>query len=152
MRIMSDWLRAFLVSPETLAAVTTAGICYYWPSAAEFVAQLMGADFKWSVGILGVQLAMLVGAYQIGTDILSPQGTRNIILDWPSYPMLKNRIVISIIFCALSLVASGAGLLLIRSAVSSLGTTLVIASLFVGSTAVTTVGLAKWKAREILRE
>ena len=152
MKSFLDVFRAILISPEVLALALPFAINLYWPDPALFFAQQSSADIKWAFGAAVVPVAFIAASYQIGGDIISPQGTRRVILDWPDYHMLKNRIVLALFFCVLGLALGIAGAFAIGRYQSAVGATMVFSGLLVSATSLATVSLAKWKLRELLRE
>ncbi|HJX09068.1 MAG TPA: hypothetical protein VJ733_01040 [Candidatus Binatia bacterium] len=152
MKSFVDLFRAILISPEVIALVLPFAVGLYWPEPAVFFAEQFSADIKWAFGAAAIPVAFIAASYQIGGEIISPQGTRRVLLDWPDYSMLKNRIVLALIFCALGLVLVIAGAFTIGSYKSSFGATMIFSGLLVSATSLATVGLAKWKIRELLRE
>src|SRR5262249_33175064 len=119
---------------------------------ATFFAQQCAADIKWAFGAAAVPIPFVAASYQIGGDIISPQGVRRVLLDWPDYLMLKHRVVLALIFCVVGLGLGIAGAFAIGSYQSTFGANLIFSGVLVSATSLGTVALAKWKTRELLRE
>ena len=94
----------------------------------------------------------MVASYQIGGEIISPQGARRILLDWPDYPLLKNRVVLALAFCAVALVLGLAGAFIVAKYKAAVGATLIFSAILASAVSLASVALAKWKVREMFRE
>jgi hypothetical protein len=152
MKTFMDVIRAFLVSPEVIALVLPFAVDFYWPEPAVFFAEQCATDMKWAFGAAAIPLAFIAATYQIGGEIIAPHGARQAILDWPDYSMLKNRIVLGLVFCILGLALGIAGAFVVGHYKSRVGATMIFSGLLVSATALASVGLAKWKVREFFLE
>ena len=152
MKRILDLFRATLISPEIVALLFVSAVLVYWPEPALFFTQQFVADIKWAFGAAVLPVGFLVASYQIGGEILSPQGTRRLLLDWPDYPMLKSRVVLALIFCCVGLALGMAGAFLVGRYKSVVGTALIFSGVLLSATSLSTVALAKWRVRELLRE
>jgi hypothetical protein len=147
-----DYLRAAFISPEMLGLLVPIAFWYYWPESAEFIAREIVDDLKWGFGAALVPLGLIVTCYSFGTDILSPKGARKILLEWPDYWMVKNRIIFAMTFCGIATLIALIGLYWVAKHGSSLGVALIAAGWLSSAISLTTVALARWTAREILSE
>ena len=152
MKRFIDLLRAAVISPEVIALLVPFAVNFYWPEPAVFFAEQCAKDIKWAFGASAISIPFVAAAYQIGGEIISPHGARRLLLDWPDYPMLKCRVVLALTFCVLGLALGIAGAFAIGSYKSEFGANLIFSGLLASATSLGTVALAKWKARELLRE
>lgn len=147
-----DIIRSALISPEMLCLILPIGIWTYWPAPFQFVTTQVYADFKWGVGAALVPAGFFATSYKLGTDVLSPHGARKVLLEWPDYWMLKNRVIMAVIFCGFAVCVVFFSLYLIAESKTSLGAALLFSSWLSAFSALCSVGLARWKIREILGE
>lgn len=147
-----DVVRSVLVSPETAALLFTFLAYIYWPAPYLLLATQVGTDLKSGAEIAAFPLSLIGLTYSLSSDLLSPQGARKRLLDWPDYWMLKVRVVVALAFCAMCLGMSLVGWYLMAAARSLWGSALIVAGYFCGSVTLSTVGLARWRARELLGE
>ncbi|MDI6727792.1 MAG: hypothetical protein QMD44_02550 [Thermodesulfovibrionales bacterium] len=153
MNRLTDILRMVTLSPELLIALATIAIHKTMPSAGNLALALLNSDHKWAVGIVVViPITLLVSCYQLGTEILSPQGKRKVLLEWPDYWRLKYRVVYALAVCAIALFASLIGYLLVLNRKSPAAAMLIIGAWAVAATTTASLALAKWSTREILGE
>lgn len=151
MKRVLDLFRATLISPEVVALLLPFAILFYWPEPAVFFAQQFSTDIKWAFGAAVVPAGFMLGAYKIGDEIISPQGARRVLLDWPDYRMLKDRVVLALVFCGVGLALSLAGAFVVGMYKSALGATLFFSGLLSSAVSLVTVAFAKWKVRELFR-
>lgn len=147
-----DMIRVVLVSPEMLGLGFPLAIWSYWPEPAQFIATQINGDFEWGFGIVMVPIVLLAACYNLGSNILAPSGARKILLDWPDYWMLKNRVVVALAFCIFSFVVALIGIFMVAETKSSLGMSMVFSGCLSAAAAIATVALAWWRSREILGE
>jgi hypothetical protein len=152
MNRLTDFLRTFFISPEILVFLSAFALSMYWPEPAAFTTQQIALDLKWGFGAALVPICFLAASYRIGTDVLSPQGARKALLDWPDYWMLKTRVILSMVFCGICFFSALVGFYIIAKDKSPAGATVLLASLLSSSASLATVALAAWKIREIFRE
>ncbi len=152
MNRLIDIIRSVLISPEMLCLVLPIGIWTYWPGPFQFVTTQIYEDFKWGVGAALVPAGFFASSYNLGTDVLSPHGARKALLEWPDYWMLKNRVVMAVIFCGGAVFVVFLALYLIAESKASLGAALLLSGWLSAFAALCSVGLARWKIREILGE
>jgi hypothetical protein len=152
MKSSLDLLRAVFISPEVLTALVPFAVLLYWREPASFFTDHFSSDIKATFGVGVVPLGLMVASYKLGGDILSPQGARRILLDWPDYYMLKNRVVLALIFCGISLGLGIAGAFGVVKYKSIIGATLIFAGILSSAASLATVAVARWKIRELFRE
>lgn len=152
MKRVLDTIRAVLISPEMLCLLIPIGIWLFWPGPAEFAATQVSEDLKWGLGGVLVPVGLSATCYTLGTDVLSPHGTRRVILEWPDYWMLKSRVVLALVFCVMAIVIVVVGLYWIAAKQSSLGAALILSGWLSSAAALATVSLARWRIRELLGE
>jgi hypothetical protein len=147
-----DLLRAIIISPEVITALIPIAVYSFWTDPANLVAAEITKDMKWGIGLTIAPVTFGIAAYTLGTEVLSPHGTRRIMLDWPDYPMLKSRVLLTLGFCACGFLLGVGGFYVIAQQKSAFGATLLFSGLFSSGVSLVTLGLAKWKIREIFRE
>jgi hypothetical protein len=142
-----------ILSPELLVALATIAIHKTITSVGNLAMSLLSSDQKWAIGIVVIiPITLLVSCYQLGTEILSPQGKRRVLLEWPDYWRLKYRVVYALAVCTIALIASVIGYLFVLNRKSPAAAMLIIGAWAVAATTTATLALAKWNAREILGE
>jgi hypothetical protein len=138
MKTISEALRAVFISPEIVAGSLPFLISFYWSEPATFTAQQLASDTKWALG------------YSFGSEILSPSGTKKVLLSWPDYWKLKMRILVALGFCLLGFVFVLCGVYMVPRQNPVWGATIAMSGLFTAAAALASVALAKWSIREIL--
>ena len=148
-----DILRMVTVSPEIMIGCFIWG-CYCWyPQIFMDFLPIFSSDDQWKLpALVAVPIALLAAAYNIGSDILSPQGKRVVILDWPDYWRLKIRVIWCLTICLISVVATIIGYYIIHKFNHVNGFVIIIISWSISATALMTGAYAKWSVREIFRE
>lgn len=153
MKKLLDIVRMLLISPELVAGLAVVAINSMSASIGNIVLSLLSSDQKWALGLIGgVPMTLLVTCYKLGTDILSPQGKRKVLLEWPEYWRLKYRVVYSLVVCVMALIAGVVGFLFILNEKSEVAAMLIIGAWAVAATSTASIALAKWRIREILSE
>ncbi len=145
-------IRCVLISPEIVGLGIPLVIWSYWPEPAQFFAVHLSRDLKWGLGIVMVPIALLTASYKLGSDLLAPSGARKILLDWPDYWMLKNRVVVTLGFCTFAFVVALIGFYMVAKTESPLGMSLIVSGSLSASASLATVALAWWRSREVLGE
>lgn len=152
MKSFLDLLRTIIVSPEVIVALIPIAVAGIWPVPANLVAFEIANDVKWGIGLTMAPVTFVIAAYTLGTEVLSPHGTRRTILDWPDYPMLKSRVLLTVGFCLFGFILCVGGLYAIVQHKSAFGGTLLFSGLLSSAVSLATLALARWKVREIFRE
>ena len=150
MKIISEVLRAVFISPEIVAGSLPFLISFYWSEPATFAAQQLASDTKWALGMAAIPLTLLAASYAFGSEILSPSGTKKILLSWPDYWKLKMRILVALGFCLLGFAFVLCGAYMVPHQSPIWGATIAMSGLFTAAAALASVALAKWSIREIL--
>ncbi|MEO7863340.1 MAG: hypothetical protein ABIU05_23470 [Nitrospirales bacterium] len=135
-----------------LCLILPLGIWAYWPAPFQFMATQLYGDFKWGLGAALVPAGFFASSYMLETDLLSPHGSRKVLLEWPDYWMIKNRVVMAVVFCGSAVIVVFLALYLIAESKSSLGAAFLLSGWLSAFAALGSVGLARWKIREILGE
>jgi len=151
MKRFLDVLRAAFISPELFMAAVPFAVVSYWREPASLFIEHFSADVKSTFAVGLVPLGLLVATYKLGDDILSPAGVRRILLDWSHYYMLKNRVILALAFCGLGLGFGLAGAFGVAKYKSVVGATFIFAGILSSATSLGTVGLARWRIRELFR-
>jgi len=152
LRTLFDYARLVFISPELLAIAIVVVFFAYFPEPFEFLTRQLASDVKWGLGAAALPLGMLGACYKIGTELLSPQGKRLLLLDWPDYPYLTRRVVFTLVACFFGFILVVSGLYLVAKYKLAIGTMLIAAGVSSSAAALATIALAKWRARELLRE
>lgn len=147
-----DMIRTIFVSPEMLGLGVPVAIWAYWPEPAQFIATKISSDPKWGFGIVMVPIALLAACYNLSSNILAPSGARKILLDWPDYWMLKNRVVVALGLCIFAFMIALIGFYMVVADKSSLGMSMIFSGCLSAAASLATVALAWWRSREILGE
>lgn len=109
-RKISDFIRMVFISPEALVILICVVINIFWPSFYMRINDWLSESDKW-IYLLGVLGGAIGFSVLLAKEILFPSSELNnrILINWPDYPFLKNRVFLSIFICfvaALSLLAS----------------------------------------------
>ena len=148
-----DIIRMIVISPELLTGIGLTAVFYSNNKASSFVFSILKSEQNWHIAaVLGVPAALLIACYKIGSELLSPQGKRRVILEWPEYWRLKYRVVYCLVLCLLASIVSLLGFYLVHEQHSVNGAVAMVIAWSVSTIALFSLALAKWKAREILGE
>jgi hypothetical protein len=147
-----DAMRALIISPEAVVLALSWAAYLYWPSPFVFLSGLIGADLKSCIEVLAFPSSITGAAYTLSTDVISPQGSRSRLLDWPEYWMLKHRVVLALFFCAVTVPMTAVGWYMIAQYHSASGAALILAAYSTGCVTTISLGLARWRSRELFRE
>lgn len=148
-----DFLRLVFVSPELLFALAPLAIYAYEPAWADILLKPMIEGVGWGLSAAGLSIGMLAFSYKEGFDLLSLNGERKVLIEWPGYPMLKVRVLVAFGWClAGAICCLGAAWMVTKNLQPLLGTTLLISGLLAAATATGTIALARFSLRELLGE
>lgn len=151
MKRIADVLRALLLSPELIGALLPFVAYAYVPEMADTMAKAMKESVAVALSPTALPLAMLAFNYKESLELLSPTGPGKELLHWPDYPMIKDRVVIALGWCVLGMIACGVGAWMVLSDVGSrVGVVIVAAGVLSSAIATATIGLARFRLREIL--
>jgi hypothetical protein len=146
-----DVLRAMLVSPELACVLIPFGIYMHAPWMLDVLVAPMQESVVFALGPAATTLAMLAFNYRESLQLLSPFGQGKVLLDWPGYPMIKNRVLIALGWCVIGLCACSVGAWMITSNREPLLAVAITGSGLMSSGAATvTIGLARFRLREVL--
>jgi hypothetical protein len=148
-----DFLRATLISPEIVAALLPFAAYAYEPAWINVLVKPMSEGVMPGLSAAGLAIGMLAFNYKEGIELLSLNGAKKVLIDWPDYAMLKMRLLVAFGWCLVGAVASLVATWMVLNNVDSLfGVTLLIGGLLAGAVATATIALARFKLREILGE
>jgi hypothetical protein len=148
-----DFLRSVFVSPELLFALVPLAIYTYKPTWADMLLKPMRDSVLWGLSSAGLAGAMLHFSYKESFDLLSLSGGRKVLKEWPDYPKLKARVLISLGWCLVGVIACLCATWMVANAFHTLlGITLLISGIFSAATATATIALARFSLRELLGE
>lgn len=148
-----DLLRLVFVSPELLFLLLPIAIYAYEPTWADILLQPMIEGVSWGLAAAGLAVAMLGFSYNQGFDLLSLNGGRKVLLEWPDYPKLKARVLVAFGWCLIGALSSiGATWMVAKKFHPLLGVTIMIGGLLSAATATATIALARFSLRELLGE
>lgn len=149
----ADFLRLFFVSPELLFSLGPIAIYAYDPSWADMLLKPMGDGVDWGLSAAALSVGMLVFSYKAGFDLLSLNGVRKVLIEWPGYPMLKVRILVAFGWCLVGVAACLLSVWMVaKNFQPLLGITFLVSGLFAAATASATIALARFRLRELLGE
>ena len=102
---------------------------------------------------VALPVAMLAFNYKESFEMLSLNGTRRVLLEWPDYPAIKGRVVAAFAWCVLGTLACMAAVWMVATdRMPQLGVAIMLGSLLAAAIATATIGLARFALREILGE
>lgn len=152
MNRLTDTLRHVVISPELLGILAVFCFLYFAPSAFDFPTKHLGEGIGFGLGAAGVASGCLAFCYQEGATILEPSGTGRVLLDWPGYFLLKNRVIASMCWCVFGVAGALAATWLVASGVGANGgAALLVASLLASVVSLASIALARLRIREILQ-
>jgi len=110
MKYLVEFLRALVVSPEMLSAIIIIAISVYQPNWVEALGNKVKSDQEIWKFLPAIPFAILAWAVPQSKDILFPSASSSnrLLLDWPSYWILKIRVIVSmllILFCVFASLA-----------------------------------------------
>jgi hypothetical protein len=145
-----DFLRSVFVSPELLFALVPFAIYVYEPVWVDVLVKPMSEGIGWA---LGLSIGMLAFSYKEGFDLLSLNGGRKALIEWPDYPMVKTRVLIALAWCLIGVASCLISAWMVAKNLHPLlGITLFISGLIAAAAASATVALARFRLRELLGE
>lgn len=148
-----DFFRLIFVSPELLFMLMPLVIYAYEPAWADMLVKPMADGVGWGLAAAGVSVAMLGFCYKEGFDLLSLSGSRKVLIQWPDYPKLKARVLISFVWCVIgALSCFGATWMVAKAIHPLLGVTIMISGLVSAAAATASIALARFSLRELLGE
>ena len=151
MNRVRDVIRALLLSPEVVCVLIPLSAYTYAPGLADVLIKPMRENLTFGLSTAALPLAMLAFNYKESLELLSPTGTGNVLLEWPAYPMLKVRVLIALGWCGGGLLAVVAGVWMVEVDLRpQLGVAIVIAGVLAAGAATVTIGLARFRLRELL--
>jgi hypothetical protein len=151
MKRVADVLRALFLSPELMGALLPFVAYAYVPEVADTLAKAMKESLAVALSPTALPLAMLAFNYKESLELLSPTGPGKALLHWTDYTMIKDRVVVALGWCVLGMIACGVGAWMVLSDVASrVGVVIVAAGVLSSAVATATIGLARFRLREIL--
>lgn len=148
-----DLLRLVFVSPELLFSLFPIAIYAREPTWADIFVKPMSDGVGWGLTAAGLSVAMLGFCYNQGFNLLSLNGERKVLLEWPDYPKLKARVLVAFGWCLVGALSSiGATWMVAKAFQPLLGVTIMISGLLSAATATATIALARFSLRELLGE
>lgn len=153
MKKIKDAIRFVVVSPEVLSALLVMLIAYKWPEVINFFVKFVTVTDTSSMAIIvGVPLAMLIGGYKLGFDVLNPPEYKRALKLWPGYWMMKNRIIFSWLLGTMGLLGTIVAYFLANNGSKFLGTLLIAISWVVAASSVACIAYAKMTLNDVLNE
>lgn len=150
MNRLVDVARSVFISPEIVCLGVPVAIWLRWPESLQFIATQINSDFKWGIGVEAIPIALLTACFNLSSNILSPSDARKVLLDWPDYWMLKNRVLIALGYCVLAIAVTSIGFYMVATNNSSFGIAMIFSGCLSAAASLATVALAWWRSREIL--
>jgi hypothetical protein len=96
---------------------------------------------------------MLAFNYREGFELLSPSGARKVLLEWPDYSMLKNRLISAFSWCIAGTGAVIAAVWMVATDTEPrLGIAILVAGILTAAASTATIALARFSLREIVGE
>lgn len=151
MRRLVDILRFVVISPEILVFAIVTLLSIGIPSLFEGVISIVHNNLSCGVTGAAAPVAMLVWGWTQCWELLSPTEAQRVLLDWPDYPMLRDRAIACLAWCGLG---SGIGfigvVLMSGDAYRDIGVGVFLGGILAAVTATASLGLARLKLRELL--
>ena len=148
-----ELFRLLFVSPELLFSLVPIVVYYYFPAWGDVLLKPMGEGLGWGLSAAALPLGMLAFCYKEGLDLLSLSGGKKVLIEWPGYPMLKARVLVSFGWCLAGVVSCIVAAWMVAKAIHPLfGVTLLVSGLIAAATATATIALARFSLRELLGE
>lgn len=148
---LKDVIRFIAISPETLSALLVFSISYFWPETIEFFAKFVSVAEASTVSvIIGVPLAMVIGGYSLGFDLLNPSEHKRTLKQWPGYWMIRNRVIFSLVVGTIGLVGTVVAYFLANNGLKYHGTLVIAICWAVSASSVATVAYARMSLHDAL--
>lgn len=146
-----DAVRFVILSPEMLAGLSTVLIAYLWPETIDFAAKFISvAEAPTASVVIGVPIAMLIGGYRLGFDVLNPTEQEHVLKQWPDYWMIRNRVIFSCVIGALGVVATIIAYFLANNGFRWFGTLVIAICWVITASSVTSLAYARLSVRDVL--
>lgn len=151
MNKLKDAVRFIAVSPELLSALFVCLVAYHWPEIIEFFGKFVSvAEASTASLIIGVPLAMLIGGYSLGFEVLNPSEHKRTLKQWPKYWMIQSRIVFSLVVGTLGLVGTVVAYFLANNGFRFMGTLVIAICWVIAASSVASVAYARIILHDIL--
>lgn len=148
---IKDAIRFVVISPEALSALTVYLIIHYYPEVVGFLSKYVAnPDTTTFTLVSGVPLAMLVGIYRLGVDVLNPADQKKALKDWSGYWMIKYRIVFSLTIGSTGFASTLVAYFLANSGNPLTGTAIMVISWAVVASALASVAFARMSVVDVL--
>lgn len=148
---LKDAIRFIVISPETLSALFVFLVAYFWPESIEFFAKFVSvAEASTASVVIGVPLAMLIGSYTLGFDVLNPSEHKRTLKQWPGYWMIRNRVVFSWVVGTMGLVGTVVAYFLANNGFKMFGTLVIAICWVVAASSVASVAYARMCLNDVL--
>lgn len=153
MKRLLDTLRFVVVSPEMFMAFVPFAAYTYAPWLADVLLKPMKDGMALGLGAAALPLGMLAFNYKEGVELLSPAGSRKVLLEWPDYPMLKSRLIAAFVWCIAGSVAGVVAVWMVATNTEPrIAIALLISGILAAAMSTGTIALARISSREILGE
>jgi hypothetical protein len=153
MKRFGDFLRLIFISPEVGALLLPFVAYTYVPEWGDVFLKPMIDSVTWGLSAAGMSIGLLVFNYSEGKDLLSPSGGKKLLIAWPGYPALKARWLAALAWCVLGAFACLIATWMVASQLAPrLAITVLTSGIVAAAVSTATVGLARFRLREILAE
>ena len=151
MKQVLDTARALIVSPELICGLLPFVAYAYWPSLADVLAKPMKESLLFGLTAAALPLGMLGFNYREAHELLWPSESRDLLLEWPDYPMLRGRVMIALAWCVVALCVSLTAVWMVAvEYYVRLAVTILVGAVLAAAAATATIGLARIRLREVL--
>jgi hypothetical protein len=148
---LKDAIRFIAISPEILSALLVFSVAYFWPEAIEFFAKFVSvAEASTASVIIGAPLAMVIGGYRLGFNLLNPSEQKRTLKQWPGYWMIRNRVIFSLVVGTTGLIGTVVAYFLANNGLKFQGTLVIAICWAVAATSVATVAYARMSLHDAL--
>lgn len=150
MRRFAEYVRAIVVSPETVAVLLVLLIAALRPQWIESVIQYLAAtDGPARIALLCGPAALPIAIHKLSANVLHPK-KRELLIAWPEYWLLKTRIRCAWFFGAAGFSAWIGGWLLAMAGHPTSGGTIALAGLCAAAVALASTAAAHYEIDDAL--
>lgn len=151
MRYSIEFIRSLVVSPEFLVlSLTWVGATLFQEEFRAIGSFLKSLDKTLLLGVSSLPTVALVANYKLCWEFLNPTYGRDLLISWPDYPLLRQTVLVALLYSVLSCVMGYVAVYLTFRDSLIIAGAMALASIAVAGTSIGTVAWNRFIIRDIL--
>lgn len=148
-----DRLRYVFISPEIVGLVIPFAVYASFPTLYDVLVKPRKENFGFGLGATALPVGMLVFNFNQSYDMLSLKDRSKILIEWPDYSILKERVIASFVWCVIGALTCIAAVWMVAiDKLPQLGVAMMVGGILASAIATATIALARFSLREIIGE